>query len=63
MLSEKDFEAVLITFCYYDHDAQASKAVQQIATDQEEYRKLKRFVFVDLQEKPHIFFQNKQDYF
>ena len=39
LLSENDFEAVLITFCCYDHDAKGSEAVQKIATDQKEHRK------------------------
>ena len=38
LLSENDFEAVLATFCCYDHGAEASEAVQKIATDQKEYR-------------------------
>ena len=33
------FEAVLPTFCRYDHGAKASEEVQKIATDQKEYRK------------------------
>ena len=33
------FEAVLVTFCFYDHGANASEAVQKIAIDQKEYRK------------------------
>ena len=37
LLSEDDFEAVLgavlATFCCYDHGAEASEAVQKIATD------------------------------
>ena len=39
LLSENDFEAVLVTFCCYEHDIKASEAVQKIATDQKEYRK------------------------
>ena len=39
MFSENDFEALLATFCCYDHCAEASEAVQKIATDQKEYRK------------------------
>ena len=39
LLSENDFEAVLATFCCYDHGAKASETVQKIATDQKEYRK------------------------
>ena len=37
-LSENDLEAVLVTFCYYEHGAKASEAVQKIATDQKVYR-------------------------
>ena len=36
---ENNFEAVLVPFFCYDHGAQASGAVQKIATDQKEYRK------------------------
>ena len=32
-------EAVLVTFCCYDHDAKVSEEVQKIATDQKEYLK------------------------
>ena len=39
LLSENDFEAVLATFCCYDHGVKASEAVQKIAKDQKEYRK------------------------
>ena len=38
LLSENDFKAVLVTFCCYDYGANASEAVQQIATDQKDYR-------------------------
>ena len=38
LLSKNDFEAVLATFCYYDHGAKGSEEVQKIATDQKEYR-------------------------
>ena len=38
--SENDFEAVLATFCYYDHGVKASEAVQKIAAGQKEYRKM-----------------------
>ena len=34
LLNENDFEAVLATFCCYDHGAKASEAVQKITTDQ-----------------------------
>ena len=39
LLSEIEFEALLATFCYYDHDTKASEAVQKIATDQKVCRK------------------------
>ena len=46
MLSESDFEAVLATFCCYDYVANASKAVQKIATDQKDYHKYSSWVTV-----------------
>ena len=39
LLSENDFEAVLASFCCFDHDVNASEAVQKIATDQKEFHK------------------------
>ena len=39
LLSENDFEAVSATFCCFDCGANASEAVQKIATDQKEYHK------------------------
>ena len=33
------FEAVLVTFCFYDYGANNSEAVQKIAIDQKEYHK------------------------
>ena len=39
LLSEKDFEAILATFCFYNHGTNASEAVQRIATNQKEYHK------------------------
>ena len=45
-LSENDIEAVLATFCCYDHGAKAFEAVQKIATDQEEYRKRSSCVII-----------------
>ena len=38
-LSENDFEAVLATFCCHDCGANASEAVQKIASDQKDYHK------------------------
>ena len=46
LLSENDFHAVLATFCFYDHGANASKAVQKIATDQREYHKCSSWVII-----------------
>ena len=39
LLSENDFEAILVTFCCFDYGANTSEAVQKIATDQKEYHK------------------------
>ena len=44
MLSENDFEAVLATFWCYG--ANASEAVQRIATDQKDYQKCSSCVIV-----------------
>ena len=46
LLSENDTEAVLVTFCCYDHVAKASEVVQKIATDQKEYRKCSSCVII-----------------
>ena len=46
LLCENDSEAVLATFCCYDHGAKASEAVQKIATDQKEYRKCSSYVII-----------------
>ena len=46
LLSENDFEAVLATFCCYDYGANASEAVQKIATDQKDYHKCSSCVIV-----------------
>ena len=34
LLNEDDFEAVLITFCCYNHGVNASEAVKKIVSDQ-----------------------------
>ena len=39
LLSEKDFEAISATFCFYNHGTNASEAVQKIAANQKEYHK------------------------
>ena len=36
---KNELEAVLTTFCCYDYGANASEAVQKIATDQKDYHK------------------------
>ena len=46
LLSENDFEAVLVTFCCYDYGANASETVQKIATDQKDYHKCSSCVIV-----------------
>ena len=46
LLIENDFEALLATFCCYDHVAKPSEAVQKIATDQEEYSKSSLYVII-----------------
>ena len=46
LLSENYFEAVLATFCFYDHGAKTPEAVQKIATDQKEYRKYSSHVII-----------------
>ena len=46
MLSKNDFEAVLATFCCYDHGAKASEEVQKITKDQKEYRKCSLCVII-----------------
>ena len=43
---ENDLEAVLATFCCYDHGAKASEEVQKIATDQKEYHKCSLCVII-----------------
>ena len=48
MVSENDFEAVLVTSYCYDHVAKASEAVQKIATDQKDYPKSFFFVCYNL---------------
>ena len=45
-LGEKDFETLLATFCCYDYGANASEAVEKIATDQKDYHKCSLCVIV-----------------
>ena len=46
LLSENGFKAVLVNFYCYDYDANNSEAVQNIATDQKDYRKCSLCVIV-----------------
>ena len=38
-IETNDFDTILLTFCCYGHDANASEAVEKIITDQKEYHK------------------------
>ena len=46
LLSENGLETVLATFCCQDYGANASKAVQNIGTDQKDYHKRSSCVIV-----------------
>ena len=46
LLSKNDYEAILVTFCCYDHGAKASEEVQKIAADQKEYGKCSLSVII-----------------
>ena len=46
LLNEKDFEAVLATFCCYDYGTNTSEAVQNIAIDQKDYPQCSSCVIV-----------------
>ena len=46
LLSENHFEVVLAYFCCYDYGANASEAVQNIATDKKDYHKCYSCVIV-----------------
>ena len=46
LLSENDFEAVLAAFCCYDYGADASEAVQKIASDNKDFHKCSSCVIV-----------------
>ena len=48
LCSENNFEAVLATFCCYEHGTKAFEAVQKIATAKKEYRKCSLCVIVCL---------------
>ena len=46
LLSENDFEAVLATFCCYEHGVSSAEADQKITTDQQDYQQCSSFVIV-----------------
>ena len=46
LLSKNDFEAVLDTFCCYEHGVKASETVQKISRDQKEYHKCSSYVII-----------------
>ena len=46
LLIENDFEAIWATFCCHDCGANASEAIQRIATDQKYYHKCSLYVIV-----------------
>ena len=46
LVIENDFEAILATFCCYDHGVKVSEAIQKITTDQKEYRKSSSCVII-----------------
>ena len=54
LLSGNDFEAVLATFCSYDHGTRTSEAVQKTVTDQKEYGKWTSCVIVCWIAKIHL---------
>ena len=56
LLSENDFEAVLVNFCCYEYGANASKAVQKISTRtlQELCQLTKTAKFIGTPMKKHI---------
>ena len=46
LLSENDFEAVLVTFSCYNHGGNTSEAFQKIATDQKEYHRCSSYIII-----------------
>ena len=44
--SANDFEAVLVTFCYYEYGVNASEAIEKITTDQKDYHKCSLCVII-----------------
>ena len=60
LLSENDFEAVLATFCCYDHGTKASEAVQKIAKDQKEYCKCSLCVIICWIAKTYLSLNNSE---
>ena len=61
LLYENDFEAVLATFCCYEYGANASEAVQKIATDQKDYHKYSSCIIACLIAKIYQWITVKKD--
>ena len=61
LLSENSFEGVLTTFCCYEYDANASEAVQRIATDQKEYRSCSSYVTICWITKIYLSISNSEE--
>ena len=61
--SENDFQAVLANFCCYDYGANASEAVEKIATNQKDYRRCFFGVKVYCIAKVHHQNNNKKNWF
>ena len=55
-----DLEAVLATFCCYDHGAKTSEAVQKIATDQKVCRKCSLCVIICWIAKMYLLINNSE---
>ena len=49
--SGNDFEAVLASFCFYEHGGKPSEAVQKIATGQKEDHKCSLYVIISWKAK------------
>ena len=60
LLSENDFEAVWATFCLYEYGANASEAVQKIATVQKECYKCSLCVIICWIAKVYLSINNSE---
>ena len=60
LLSEFDFEAVWATFCFYEYGANASEAVQKIATVQKECYKCSLCVIICWIAKVYLSINNSE---